>query len=115
MWSTLSFGKYKGKSLPQVILSDPDWFSLARGNSVFKGRFAREARDLDQKASRIKVPKANPGKWQVEYRFERDGRFFEFGFVKAGAPFYSRGSVRSVYLDLSYFRRASSYDKKGGQ
>ena len=29
MWSIIKFGKHKGKSLPEVILHDPDWFFWA--------------------------------------------------------------------------------------
>jgi hypothetical protein len=42
MWSILTFGKYKGKSLPEVILQDPDWFFRAIENHVLEKRgFAR--------------------------------------------------------------------------
>jgi hypothetical protein len=30
MWSIINFSKHKGKSLPEVILHDPDWFFLGR-------------------------------------------------------------------------------------
>ena len=25
-WSTVPFGKYKGKTFPEIIVRDPDWF-----------------------------------------------------------------------------------------
>jgi len=28
-WSTLPFGKHKGKTLPQIVFADPDWFFWA--------------------------------------------------------------------------------------
>jgi hypothetical protein len=35
MWTTIDFGKHSEKTLPQVILSDPDWFFWATHNKVF--------------------------------------------------------------------------------
>jgi hypothetical protein len=29
MWTIVDFSKHKGKSLPQIILHDPDWFFWA--------------------------------------------------------------------------------------
>ena len=26
VWTTFPFGKHRGKTLPQIILDDPDWF-----------------------------------------------------------------------------------------
>ena len=33
-WSTLRFGKHKGKTLPQVVLSDPDLIILGGGKRI---------------------------------------------------------------------------------
>jgi hypothetical protein len=61
-WTILTFGRHRGKTLPQVILSDPDWFFWAVDNDVFQGALATEAVDLEQKATAIKIPKRNPRK-----------------------------------------------------
>jgi len=60
-WSVLSFGKYKGKSLPEIILIDLDWFYWMAPK--FYGRLAEEAQDLARKARAIKIPKAHRKKW----------------------------------------------------
>ena len=40
-WSTVPFGKYKGKTLPEIIVCDLDWFFWAVPNLY--GRLAHEA------------------------------------------------------------------------
>jgi hypothetical protein len=37
-WTTLNFGTHEGKSLPQIVISDPDWFFWAVARGVFTGR-----------------------------------------------------------------------------
>ena len=37
-WSLLKFGKHKGKTLPRVVLSDPDWFFWAINRNGFRNR-----------------------------------------------------------------------------
>ena len=86
-WTTLNFGTHKGKSLPQIIISDPDWFFWAVASGVLERRFAAEAEDLIEKATAIKIPKSNPKRWRVEYRYEDRGKFLGFAFVKAKSHF----------------------------
>ena len=117
VWTEVYFGRHKGKTLPQIILSDPDWFFWAVSNNVFKGPLARQAEDLERKATAIKIPKRYPRKWEVEYRYEHDGQFIGFGFVKADSLTCTRSysTIRLPYLDLSRIRQAKTYDKKGGK
>lgn len=57
MWTRLPFGKYIGETLPQVLLTDPDWFYWAAVKSaIFWGPLESEATDLAAKAARIKIP-----------------------------------------------------------
>jgi hypothetical protein len=48
-WGTLNFGKRAGKSLPEMILSDADWFFWVVGKGVSKDRLADEAESLVRK------------------------------------------------------------------
>src|SRR6516225_477666 len=114
-WTTLNFGKHAGRSLPQIILSDADWFFWAFHKGVFKGKLATESEDLVQKATAIKIPRSDPRRWQVEYRYEDNDRFCGFGLVEADVPSYygSRLVRRSTHLDLSCVCRDKAYDKRG--
>jgi len=114
-WTTLTFGKHAGMSLPQIILADADWFFWAFNNGVFWGKIATEAEDLAAKAKAIKIPKRHPENWIVEYRFENDGRFLEFGFARVDASSYcgERWVSRLPYLGLTFIRRRRVYDKRG--
>ena len=42
-WSTSYSGKSKGKSLPQVIFSDQDWFYWAVEAEIFEGKLNEES------------------------------------------------------------------------
>ena len=56
-WTVVQFGKYRGKTLPQIIFTDPDWFFWAVENDTFKSAALKaEASDIRRKATRIKIP-----------------------------------------------------------
>ena len=57
-WSILIFGKHTGKTLPQVVLEDPDWFFIAyeKGEFVRNKQFLSESNRIFDKASSVKVP-----------------------------------------------------------
>jgi len=68
MWTVLSFGKYAGKTLPQILLLDPDWFFWMLPK--FYGQLAEEAQDLARKATAVKIPGPNRKHRLVEYQYE---------------------------------------------
>ena len=53
-WSVLPFSKYKGKTLPEIIVRDIDWFFWMQPKLY--GRIGEEAEDLARKARAIKIP-----------------------------------------------------------
>jgi hypothetical protein len=114
-WVILNFGEHAGKTLPQIILSDADWFFWAVNKGVFKGRLANEAAELVERARAIKIPKPDPENWQVEYSYDDTGGFCGFQFVKADLPWPCgfRSIRRLPYLDLLCVRRGKEYDKRG--
>lgn len=81
-WSTVPFGKYQGKTLPQVILHDPDYFYWCVGNRIFESPALKEqAAEIADKASRIKSPKPDPENWRIKYLLHSDGKFLDFYIV----------------------------------
>jgi hypothetical protein len=119
MWSKLNFGKHQGKSLPQVILTDPDWFFWATETRVFDNwpALRAEANDILRKATQIKIPKPDPKKWEIEYIMQPDGKFSRFQIVEATRPSHVGSSItaRDTHLDLSFVRRRNAYDKVGNK
>jgi hypothetical protein len=112
-WSTIPFGKYTGKTLPEILVRDPDWFFWVLPKLY--GNLASEAQDLARKARAIKIPKSDQGVWRVEYRYEFGDRFCGFGFVEASSPEDSRWTTRRPYLDLTWPFRGKKYDKRAGR
>jgi len=111
-WTVVPFGKYEGKTLPEIIVRDLDWFFWMAPK--FYGRLAKEAQDLKRKVRAIKIPNRRRKKLEVEYRYEMDGAFCGFAFVDATSWRYSRWSIRLPYLDLSRALRRK-YDKRAGR
>ncbi len=113
MWSILNFGKHKDKSLPEVILHDPDWFFWAEKNHVLdRGILIEEATLLDYRARNIRIPRANPEDWCVQY-IARDGKFADFQIVEVSTPWDSWEAWRGDRLDLSLPTQLTRYDKLG--
>jgi hypothetical protein len=113
-WTPLPFGKHAGKTLPEIILKDADWFFWAMGKRAFNGWLGIQAKDLCRKAQAIKIPKRRPSRWLVEYCYEDNGRFLGLRIVKAKeAGFQSSLNHRAPYLDLTSIRRRRTFDKRG--
>jgi hypothetical protein len=107
--STVPFGKYAGKTLPEIILTDPDWFFYMLPKLY--GRLGEEGQNLARKARAIKIPKSRPRKWTVEYRYDCDQGFCRFAFVKADRA-YLRWTTRLPHLDLALPLGRKKYDKR---
>lgn len=111
-WTAVPFGKYEGKTLPEIIVRDLDWFFWALPKLY--GKLADEAQELARKARAIKIPKSDKGKLEVKYQYEFGHKFCGFSFVKADSFHNTRWATRLPYLDLSWpFRR--KYNKRAGR
>jgi hypothetical protein len=112
-WSAVPFGKYHGKTLPEIIVRDLDWFFWVVPKLY--GKIAEEAQELARRAQAIKIPQRGGKRLEVEYTYEDGNRFCGFGFVKADSARYSRWTTRLPYLDLSWPLRRKKYDKRAGR
>lgn len=118
-WSVLNFGKYKGKTLPQVIFADPDWFFNAIDDDYFskRGFLAKEAEDLYQKSRNIRIPqKVNKEKLVAEYATHpQTGTFVNMELVPASRPRHdgATSTSRKDVIDLRVPRTIAHYDKLG--
>jgi hypothetical protein len=111
-WTVVPFGKYKGKTLPEIIVRDLDWFFWVAPKLY--GRLADEAQELARKARGIKIPKGHRRKLEVEYRYDVDNRFCGFAFVKI-ETWHSRWTIRLPHLDLVSPLRGKKYNKRAGR
>ncbi|MCU4119809.1 hypothetical protein [Variovorax sp. N23] len=117
-WTEISFGKHAGKSLPQILFTDPDWFFWAVETGVFSKRpaLAIEAAQLDSRARHIKPPSKNLTNPIVEYLIHRPTmKFSHFNIVEREQELHIGGSpaFRSNVIDMSVPRRIAQYDKTG--
>lgn len=117
-WSTLNFGKHNGKSLPEVLFADPDWFFWAIQEGVFrgKGRLEKEAGDLDRKARRLRIASSQKEKLVAEYSIHPPtGKFGDMEIVSSTKPAHigSTPTFRRDVIDLSIPREIAPYDKLG--
>lgn len=116
-WSELAFGKHKGKTLPQVLFSDPDWFFWACENNVFKGEMKKEADDIYKKARHIRVPQGEGAERKVaEYAIDPHTKNFGgLEIVQEGRPAHkgATATLRRTVIDLRIPREMQNYDKKG--
>lgn len=119
-WTPLDFGKYKGKTLPQVLFSDPEWFFWACAQGVFKSRpkHRDQASALLAKAKSIKVPQTGTEKIVAEYVFHPlVKKFAGFDLVPDSQDHHvgSSPTRRLDYIDLSIPYNTATYDKLGGK
>ena len=115
-WTIVNFGKHEGKTLPQIVLKDPDWFFWAMEDGVFehRGKLKQEAKEIYKKARKILITRRkNRKNWEVEYILDHHGKFQNMRIVRKTKPCDS-GTLRSTYIDLSMPRFIENYDKLGG-
>ena len=113
-WLELRFGKYQGKTLPQVALSDPDWFFWAVGDRIFRDPLSEQADEIAAKATSIKIPEPDPENWRIKYQFTYDDEFQSFSIIPAkDADLPHSHAMIGNCLDLSVPRRFKRYDKLG--
>ena len=111
-WTTIGFGKHKGKTLPEVIFDDADWFFWAYEEDIFKGALAREIREVYRRARAIRIPEQGGQRRCVEYRFHpKNGKFTTMFLIPQG-PIFERQTVSPV-IDFYVPRSRGPYDKKG--
>lgn len=105
MWTVVDFGKWtgKGKTLPQIITSDPDWFFWCVENDKFVGSLASQAKTLARRAHAIRLPAAKSATHCVAYVITHDGKFAGFDLVPTSRPQHegSSSEVRRSSLDLA--------------
>ncbi len=119
-WSKVYFHKHGGKTLPQIIFSDPDWFFWAIEEEVFKdrGSLAVEAQEVYEKATSIKIPNNDNNESVVEYvTHPPSGTFSHFRVIPSSTPQHEGSShtFRKQFIDMSVPRRMKPYDKLGNR
>ena len=115
-WTKLRFGKHKGKSLPQVLFADPDWFFWAIDESVFRGKIEKEAQEIYRKSRSIRIPQKRNEKLVAEYAIHPPTKKFgNMEIVPASRPHHegSTSTYRSKVIDLGIPRKIAAYDKFG--
>ena len=117
LWTPLQTEKHRGKTLPQVVFSDPDWFFHLHKKNWFDFNHYYEAEELHQRATSIRIPQADTGEQlEMEYFFLYD-KFDHMQLVAESLP-HHRGSswtLRKDIIDLSVPFLYSRYDKRAGK
>ena len=119
VWTVLNFGKHAGKTLPQIVFADPDWFFWAQEDgTVFRGAVKLEGDLIDKRARSIRIPNNASGSLVAEYLVHQPTmKFATMQIVPASQPLHQGSSpaFREKVIDLSVARRIASYDKLGGK
>jgi len=122
MWTEVNFGKWtgKGKTLPQIVFIDPDWFFWAIESNAFKKfpLLAQQASRLYERTRHIKIPARFGANARVEYAVNPAvGKFTDIEIVPFDRPKHqgSTPTFRGDLIDMSVPRQISGYDKTGGK
>jgi hypothetical protein len=117
IFTPINFGRHKGKTLPQIVFSDLDYFIWAFNEDIFKSSALRKEADyVYQRIRSIKIPKDNHDNYEVEYYIHAPtGKFGRFEIVEQSTPLHKGGSpaFRSKYIDLTVVKSIKDYDKSG--
>ncbi len=103
-WSKLWFGKYSGKTLPQILLFDPIWFYWLLFNGGFKNKgdkLIKEVIDLDRKSINIRIKKRKGIKMVIEYENFGSGKFGDAFFRPEDEESNGKRNYVDHVIDLS--------------
>jgi hypothetical protein len=119
-WTVVNFGKHEGKTLPQIVLTDPDWFFWAVENQAFNRlpQLKKEANDIRRKAKRIRVTGPKGSQAKVEYDIDpRTAKLAGVSVIPSSQPQHQGSTPTHVedFFDLSMAQQISPYDKLGGK
>lgn len=121
-WIKLDFGKHKGKTLPEVIFDDPDWFFYCFNAEFFKNYPAlkAQAERINERARRIRIPRENDADdYRAQYWFEvKRENFVELVIVKEGEDIYHSSRIQVVtraVIDLGLVCDWKNYAKSGNR
>jgi hypothetical protein len=117
-WTPLWFGKHKGRTIPQILFKDPDWFFWAVEKNIFrdKGTLKKEAAKVKKRACAIKIPGSNKRDLVAEYGIHPSSKNFgDFEIVPRSRPPHvgSTKTFRRDVIDMSIPRKLDAYDKLG--
>lgn len=115
-WTSLLAGPHAGKTLPQVMLEDPDLVFVALEAGAFGGPLMVEAEEVCRRAARIWPCRGAPRDLTVLYSlnaYDRT-RFADFTVVRKSdrrlARYRKFAAAESEFLDLSLPRRMAPKD-----
>ena len=116
-WTAVTFGKHRGRTLPQIIFRDPDWFFWAMENGALRARaLATEAARLNRLARNIRIPTGPDGGRRVALFIIHPayGRFDHLELAPIERKGLSTSTLRRDRIDLSLPRTISGgMDKTG--
>ena len=114
-WAELDFGKHKGRTLPQIIFNDPDYFFGAWKEGVFEDKspeLHEQAKYIYKQCQRIKIPDNNSKRFVIEYSFYKFGDFCSLKNVPRTQK-VSSDSFRKKVIDFSVPYKVPTYCKTG--
>jgi hypothetical protein len=119
-WTPLNFSKsHKGKTLPQVIFQDPDWFFWAVEEKIFDDRdyLKREAIEIYEKVKKIRIPQNGEKNLVALYILDDSHKFYSLHTIPQAQVQFWQGQpilhTTDSFIDLSVPRRLRGYDKLG--
>jgi hypothetical protein len=115
-WTPLTFGRHKGKTLPQVVFTDPDWFFWCIEQGFVKGELQAQAEEIYRRATCIRIPQVGNDVLVAQYMIHPGVGKLCYVELVPEARLQHEGStptMRLPVLDLSLPRRVAAYDKLG--
>jgi hypothetical protein len=111
-WTPLNFGKHEGKTLPQVMFEDADWFFNGYKGGYFNNGYRYQAHAIYSRSRSIRVPQVAGKRMLAEYMIHKpNGKFGTFRLIEDGP------GLQHLYtmpvIDFYIPKSLANYDKLG--
>jgi hypothetical protein len=110
-WIPMPFGKYEGRTLPQVLFKDPDYFFWLLREGILKGALAMQGKQVAKKACGIRIPREPAEAFVVDYFFNCEDQFSGFSIVPKNAYRSPYVVYRLNHIDFSIIQKHKEYAK----
>lgn len=119
-WTKIFYVKkeLRGKTLPEIVIKDPDYFFFCYEKNFFEGEFKSEAITIYKRAQAIRIPNSEGNDLIIEYSFHpRTGKFLDFEIIPRSQPRHigDTYTFRKDVIDLYLPRKKAEYDKLGNK
>ena len=102
-WVHLDFGRHAGKTLPELVFTDPQYFFQTLTDEIFHDDLFIQAAIINRRMKHILPPRPRPSKWEflIDLGSEKEFKDFKIVMIDNREHEKEQWQFRAKHLNLS--------------